>query len=380
MTLQKQIIETLLTRDKPFFIFTKDTHHFFMGSPYRVDPSAQTDDKNVLLCTQDESYQPSARLIQLGDMFNPDIFDKLEFESEAEKQAEIDRILKVSGFTNNMSNRKTKEEEVSRYFELLKEKREEERDFELHGPKIYTISLDEVKQIRIDHDDKLLFLWRESKDKNREPLPFNELSDLSDERLIKRYKMDNPVNFTENIKNCIERAGKENYLSDLIPSHPDKRKEVIDKFLEDEEVYSFLKSVDYLMTLDNENRLKKILQYKSEYLNEFRIPYERAKLINAVPTTGNPRIECGRIHVANCWAAAMANNGRFISVDIELVFGKSPEEIKEVLKPMMIEHYHKASGKYKEEELTSYVYCDLCGNKTTYSLDDLGLSKEEADE
>lgn len=86
-----------------------------------------------------------------------------------------------------------------------------------------------------------------------------------------------------------------------------------------------------------------------------------------------PRIECGHIYKVGLWSG-MANIGRILCVDENLIHGKSMPEIKAIIKPMMVKHYHNAIGLYKKSELTSYVFYDLCGNQTRFSLEDLGLS------
>jgi hypothetical protein len=70
----------------------------------------------------------------------------------------------------------------------------------------------------------------------------------------------------------------------------------------------------------------------------------------------------------------MANQGRILHIDKKLLSGKSVPEIEEVIKPMMVKHYNNASGNYKKNELTSYVFYDLSGNTTKFSLEDLGLA------
>ena len=84
------------------------------------------------------------------------------------------------------------------------------------------------------------------------------------------------------------------------------------------------------------------------------------------------RIECGIIHRMGIWSG-MANQGRIIRLDESLISGKSMQEIEEIIKPMMAAHYQKAGGNYKKHELSSYVFYDLDGNATTYSLAALRL-------
>ena len=84
------------------------------------------------------------------------------------------------------------------------------------------------------------------------------------------------------------------------------------------------------------------------------------------------RIECGHIYKVSPWSG-IANQGRILRIDKKLLFEKSAAEIKEVIKPMMVKHYNNASGSYKKNELTSYVFYDLSGNTTKFSLEDLGL-------
>ncbi len=85
------------------------------------------------------------------------------------------------------------------------------------------------------------------------------------------------------------------------------------------------------------------------------------------------RIECGHIHRVNLWSG-LANQGRILRIDEKLLFGKSVSELEELIKPMMVKHYKNASGNYKKNELSSYVFYDLSGNTTEFSLEELGLA------
>ncbi len=86
------------------------------------------------------------------------------------------------------------------------------------------------------------------------------------------------------------------------------------------------------------------------------------------------RIECGHIYKVGLWSG-VANLGRILRIDEKLLSGKSTSEIEEIIKSMMVKHYHNASGSYKKNELTSYVFYDLSGNNTKFSLEELGLAK-----
>ncbi|MDX2504259.1 MAG: hypothetical protein QNL62_07260 [Gammaproteobacteria bacterium] len=70
----------------------------------------------------------------------------------------------------------------------------------------------------------------------------------------------------------------------------------------------------------------------------------------------------------------MANQGRVLHIDEKLLSGKSTSEIDVMIKLMMVKHYNNASGYYKKNELTSYVFYDLSGNTTKFSLEELGLA------
>jgi hypothetical protein len=85
------------------------------------------------------------------------------------------------------------------------------------------------------------------------------------------------------------------------------------------------------------------------------------------------RIECGHIYKIGLWSE-MANQGRILRIDKKLLFGKSISEIEEMIKTMMVKHYNNASGRYKNNELTSYVFYDLSGSTTKFSLEELGLA------
>jgi hypothetical protein len=85
------------------------------------------------------------------------------------------------------------------------------------------------------------------------------------------------------------------------------------------------------------------------------------------------RIECGHIYSIGLWSGA-ANLGRILRIDEKLLSGKSTAEIEVMVKLMMVKHYNNANGYYKKNELTSYVFYDLSGNTTKFSLEELGLA------
>ena len=85
------------------------------------------------------------------------------------------------------------------------------------------------------------------------------------------------------------------------------------------------------------------------------------------------RIECGHIYSVGLWSEVV-NLGRILRIDEKLLSGKSTSEIEVIIKPMMVKHYTNATGSYKKKELTSYLFYDLSGNTTRYSLEELGLA------
>ena len=89
------------------------------------------------------------------------------------------------------------------------------------------------------------------------------------------------------------------------------------------------------------------------------------------------RIECGHIYSVGLWSE-MANLGRILRIDEKLLSGKSTTEIEVLVKLMMVKHYNNANGNYKKNELTSYVFYDLSGNTTRFSLEELGLAGAKA--
>ena len=89
------------------------------------------------------------------------------------------------------------------------------------------------------------------------------------------------------------------------------------------------------------------------------------------------RIECGHIYRVGVWNG-VANLGRILRIDEKLLSGKSTSEIEEIIKSIMVKHYNNAYGSYKKNELTSYVFYDLSGNNTKFSLEELGLAKAKA--
>lgn len=90
------------------------------------------------------------------------------------------------------------------------------------------------------------------------------------------------------------------------------------------------------------------------------------------------RIECGHIYRVNLWSG-LANQGRILRIDEKLLSGKSTSEVEELIKPMMVKHYKNASGDYKKNELSSYVFYDLSGKTTEFSLQELGLVRAKSD-
>ena len=85
------------------------------------------------------------------------------------------------------------------------------------------------------------------------------------------------------------------------------------------------------------------------------------------------RIECGHIYSLGPWSE-MANIGRILRIDENLLSEKSPSEIEVMVKLKMVKHYNNATGDYKKNELTSYVFYDSSGNTTRFSLEELGLA------
>ena len=90
------------------------------------------------------------------------------------------------------------------------------------------------------------------------------------------------------------------------------------------------------------------------------------------------RIECGHIYRVGLWSG-VANQGRILCIDEKLLSGKSMSEIDVMIKTMMVKHYNNANGYYKKNELSSYVFYDLSGNTTKYSLEELGLAAAKND-
>ena len=90
------------------------------------------------------------------------------------------------------------------------------------------------------------------------------------------------------------------------------------------------------------------------------------------------RIECGHIYSVGLWSG-MVNTGRILRIDEKLLSEKSRSEIEVMVKLMMVKHYNNANGYYKKNELTSYVFYDLSGNTTRFSLEELGLAGAKND-
>ena len=71
--------------------------------------------------------------------------------------------------------------------------------------------------------------------------------------------------------------------------------------------------------------------------------------------------------------------GRILRIDDKLLSEKTTSEIEVMVKLMMVKHYNNATGNYKKHELTSYVFYDLSGNTTKFSLEELGLAAAKKD-
>jgi hypothetical protein len=89
------------------------------------------------------------------------------------------------------------------------------------------------------------------------------------------------------------------------------------------------------------------------------------------------RIECGHIYSVGLWSE-MANVGRILRIDEKLLSDKSDSEVEVFIKTMMVKHYNNANGYYKKNELTYYVFYDLSGNATRFSLEELGLVRAKS--
>ena len=74
----------------------------------------------------------------------------------------------------------------------------------------------------------------------------------------------------------------------------------------------------------------------------------------------------------------MANVGRILRIDEKLLSDKSDSEVEVFIKTMMVKHYNNANGYYKKNELTYYVFYDLSGNATRFSLEELGLVRAKS--
>lgn len=90
------------------------------------------------------------------------------------------------------------------------------------------------------------------------------------------------------------------------------------------------------------------------------------------------RIECGHIYSVGLWSG-LANLGRILRIDEKLLSGKSMSEIDVMIRLMMVKHYNNANGYYKKSQLTSYVFYDLSGKTTRFSLEELGLARAKND-
>ena len=74
----------------------------------------------------------------------------------------------------------------------------------------------------------------------------------------------------------------------------------------------------------------------------------------------------------------MANVGRILRIDEKLLSDKSESEVEVFIKTMMVKHYNNANGYYKKNELTYYVFYDLSGKATRFSLEELGLVRAKS--
>lgn len=81
------------------------------------------------------------------------------------------------------------------------------------------------------------------------------------------------------------------------------------------------------------------------------------------------------------WIWNVNYNRRMACVDSELIYKKSNEEIVEIVKPMMIEHFHTFKGILKKVpgSILSYRFYNTCGSFIDVSLKELGLTQIEYD-
>ena len=376
MTLQEQIINTLLQSRRDFYI-----HEAYVGDGnfgqteelYHIDCTKQKNyNGNLLLAEPNEDYRPSMSLVTNDDTY-AHLVKKTIFDSEEEKNSEIKRILKESGFKNRMSNRVKMEELIGDYLHELEAKKQAEIILEANGG-LVEIPLEKIYHIGISIENELHTIWHKRDDEDRLSIERFKLT-CSDDDFIQRYSLDNPATLKEHIKNTIAAVGKDVFLNNIIDDN-DYRVSLIEKFLEDEDIYSLQQSIYSHVNYQLEERLKKDLlgEHKTvSFLNQFSVPYYKIKNIHARTQSGYPCIKAqtrnhpGGIKVYS-WASAMANTALRIKVDANSVYGKSNYQIREIVEPMAIAHFNK-TGK-SDGGIISYKFYDLFEHSFDISLEE----------
>ncbi|QSZ42204.1 hypothetical protein GJV85_08790 [Sulfurimonas aquatica] len=392
MTLQEQIINTLLQSKRDFYIHEAYIGYGNFGQTgklYHVDCNKQKNyNGNQLLAEPNEDYRPSMSLVANDDIYGH-LFGKTSFSSEEEKNSEIKRILEASGFKNRMNNRVKMEEEIGDYLDKLESKKQAEIILKANGG-LVEIPLEKIYHIGISIENELHTIWHQRDDEDRLSIERFKLT-CSDDDFIQRYSLDNPATLEEHIKNTIAAVGKDVFLNNIIDDN-DYRVSLIEKFLEDEDIYSLLQSIYTHVNSQLVKGLERDLlgEHRTiSFLNQFSVPYDKIKNIHARARSGYPCIKAqtrkhpnGIINV-NSWAAAMMNTGLKVHVNAQSVYRKSKEEVLEIVKPMAIEHFNKR--KILTDGIISYRFYDLFEHYFEISLDELGLevlatTKENSDD
>jgi len=386
MRLKEQIIQKLIESGRNFYINKAYVGYGNMGQGgklFYIDTSLQMSTENdTLMATVCDFYEPSSKISGLKKRYKHLDVQKTSFTSDREKIAEIKRLLKAGGFSDEDINKSWRIDEVDEYIQGIGSKNRE--DILLNGKaKIVTISLAEIYMIHIDSDDTLQLIWFKREDEDRtatEKLEFHP----RDKDFFERFSLDNPVDFSAHIRNCIIREGRENFLENIVTNR-NRRLEIIDEFLENGSEYTLLSSINSHVNHKLESALKKALTTEGlKYNNAFNQPYGKIKLVNNTESNIYPCLKLRTVNEPNpptninSWARAMMNTA--IKVDIgsnrSSLYNKSKEEIVEALKPFAQKRY--AKGKSCGGGIIGFRYYDLFQRHFDISFAEFGIQEKES--
>lgn len=380
MTLQEQIINSLLDSGRDFYIDARYTGAGNFGSRfkcYHIDTSIQKnyDGTKLLAQLSKDYYEPPNSLRNLNNRYGH-LVKVTSFTLEEDKEREVKRILKDGEFTEGW-----REKELGDFLDELEARKQEQRYSKNH---IIEITLDTIHDISIDVDNKLHRIWDERKDKAR--LAIDRFKQTcSDDDYIDRFNVDNPADFEMYVKNSIKAVGKDVFLSDVIHDN-DFRISVIETYLKDENIYKLINTIYAHVNFGLKYKLEKALTPSgTAYYNDFEGLYEQIKLAHNIAYVGNPFIQAktrkataGVDSKTNSFARAMLHKMVRVNISPLLVHQKSNKQIVQIVKNKAVEHFNK--HKTFDGGIIAYHFFDLCGHYFEISLEELGLVADIAEE